>query len=132
MGIERDFLMRQLMMLFAVIRKILRLREEGKKEQAMDQVRFFYEALKIGEDPEKLTIEQLFDLLINEKKLTNEHLELVAGVMKEQGELTCDEALKLNYFRKSWFLLDKVERESTTFSMDRLMKLEELRRVTGA
>jgi len=131
MGIERDYLMRQLMMLFEVIQKIFRLRRQGDQEQVMEQVRFFYDALEIEENIEELTIEELVDLLVFKKKLTNEHLEMVAYVMKEQGEITGDETLKLNYFRKSWFLLDKVERESSTFSMDRLMKLEELKGVIG-
>jgi hypothetical protein len=34
---------------------------------------------------------------------------------------------KLDFFRKAYFLLDKVDRESITFSMDRQMKMAELR-----
>ena len=37
-----------------------------------------------------------------------------------------DENDRINYFRKAWFLLDKVEKESIVFSMDRQMKLSEL------
>ncbi len=127
MGIERDYLMRQLMMLFEVLQMIFRLRRKGDREQALDQVRFFYEALEIEKKTEELSIEELLDLLVTKKKLTNEHLEMIAFVMKEQGEMTEDESKKADYFRKSYFLLEKVERESTTFSMDRLMKLEELK-----
>jgi hypothetical protein len=52
---------------------------------------------------------------------------MVAFVLKEQGELSQTKETKLDFFRKSWFLLDKVERESITFSMDRQMKMAELR-----
>jgi hypothetical protein len=52
---------------------------------------------------------------------------MIAFELKEQGELTEQEENKLNYFGKANFLLEKVEYESITFSMNRLMKLEELR-----
>ncbi|MCG6190438.1 hypothetical protein [Maribellus maritimus] len=65
--------------------------------------------------------------MVSQKKLTNEHLEMIASVMKEQGEMAETENKKLNYFNKAYFLLNKVEMESTSFSMDRQMKLTELR-----
>jgi glutathionylspermidine synthase len=127
MGFERDYLMRQLLMLFEVLQMIFRLRKKGNKEEALEQVRIFYETLKIEENTEELNIGELMDLLVTKKKFNNEQLEIVAYVLKEQGELTDDDNLQLDYFYKSYFLFEKVERESTTFSMDRLMKLEELK-----
>lgn len=127
MGIEKDYLMRQLMMLFEVIQKILRYRKKGEKENAEKEIKVFYEWLKIDEEVDSLTISELLDLLENKKKLTNEHIEMVAFVLKEQGELADHAGKKLEFFRKSYFLLDKVERESTSFSMDRQMKMAELR-----
>lgn len=127
MGIERDYLMRQLMMLFDVIQKILRYRQKGEKEPALDQINYFYECLKIDEPVHKKSIKELMNYLVLERKLTNEHLEMVAFVMKEQGELEEDTEQQLDFFRKAYFLLDKVDRESITFSMDRQMKLAELR-----
>jgi hypothetical protein len=52
---------------------------------------------------------------------------MIAFVLKEQGELEEKAEQKLDFFRKSYFLLEKVDRESTSFSMDRQMKLAELR-----
>jgi predicted house-cleaning noncanonical NTP pyrophosphatase (MazG superfamily) len=127
MGIEKDYLMRQLMMLFEVISRIIRLRKKGEDENAMDEINYFYSCLKIEENIKTMNIEDLLDLLENVKKLTNEHIEMVAYVLKEQGELSGDKKTKLDFFRKSWFLLDKVERESVSFSMDRQMKMAELR-----
>jgi len=127
MGLERDYLMRQLMMLFEVIQKILRYRQKGEKKPALDQIKYFYECLEIDEPVHKKGIKELMDYLVSERKLTNEHIEMVAFVLKEQGELEEDNDHKLDFFRKAYFLLDKVDRESITFSMDRQMKLAELR-----
>ena len=127
MGIEKDYLMRQLMMLFEVISRIIRFRKKGEDENAQDEINYFYSCLKIDEDIKNMNIETLLDLLENVKKLTNEHIEMIAFVLKEQGDLSENLESKLDFFRKSYFLLDKVERESITFSMDRQMKMAELR-----
>lgn len=119
--------MRQLMMLFDVISKIIRHRKKGENENAQDEINYFYSCLKIDEDVNTMDIEALLDLLVNIKKLTNEHIEMVAFVLKEQGELSDQKEIKLDFFRKAYFLLDKVDRESFTFSMDRQMKMAELR-----
>jgi len=127
MGIERDFLMRQLMQLFEVIHKILGHRERGEDKQAEDQIRYFYNCLKIDTDVRKMSIEELLAFLQNEKKLSNEHIELFAFVLKEQGEMAPEEGDRIDYFRKAYFLLNKVERESVVYSMDRQLKLGELK-----
>ena len=127
MGIEKDYLMWQLMMLFDVISKMIRHRKKGENEDAQDEINFFYSCLKIDEDIKNMNIEALFDLLVNIKKLTIEHIEMVAYVLKEQGELSETIETKLDFFRKAYFLFDKVVRESITFSMDRQMKMAELK-----
>jgi 3-dehydroquinate synthetase len=127
MGIEKDYLMRQLMMLFEVISKILRYRKKGEKGKALDEINYFYKLLAIEASFHSMNIEQLLNFLENDKKLTNEHIEMVAFVLKEQGELSEESQAKIDFFQKSYFLLDKVERESVTFSMDRQMKMAELR-----
>jgi len=127
MGIERDYLVRQIMQLFSVLQRILGLRIKGDKEEAEEQIRYFYKILKWENDIRKLTIEELIDYVQNKKKLTNEQTELLAYVLKEQGELADQEDDRLDFFRKAYFLLNEVERESTVFSMDRQMKLGELR-----
>ena len=127
MGIEKDYLMRQLMMLFELIAKLYRYRKKGEFEKAEEQISYFYSILKIDDDVRTLSIKELLDLLENVKKLTNEHIEMFAFVLKEQGELAGNEKEKLDFFRKSFFLLEKVERESISFSMERQMKIAELR-----
>ncbi len=115
------------MQLFEVIHKILGHREKGEDEEAAKQIHYFYSCLKIETDIHKLSINELIEYLQNEKKLSNEQIELFAFVLKEQGELAGEEVLRLDFFRKAWFLLDKVEKESISFSIDRQMKLEELK-----
>jgi hypothetical protein len=127
MNIERDYLMRQLMMLFEVIQKIFNFRKKGEKEEAEEQIRYFYNYLKLETKFQEKNIESLLDYLVSEKKFTNDHLEMIAFVLKEQGELEVNASQKLDFFRKSYFLLEKVDRESTSFSMDRQMKLAELK-----
>lgn len=127
MGIEKDYLMCQMMLLFEVIQKILRYRKKGEIKPALDQIKYFYQSLKIDKNVESMGIEELLDFLAKDKNLTNEHIEMVAFVLKEQGELAATAEQKLEFFRKSYFLLNKVERESITFSMDRQMKISELR-----
>jgi len=127
MSIERDYLMRQLMQLFDVLRKILGHREKGEIAEAEAQIRYFYNILKIDTNVRDLTIEQMLELLQEKKKFSNEQIELFAFVLKEQGEMAEDENDRLNFFQKAHFLLNKVENESSVFSMDRQMKLAELR-----
>ncbi len=127
MGFERDYLMRQLMMLFEVIEKIIRYRKKGEKEKADDEIEYFYSSLNIEKEINSMGIENLLTFLESEKKLTNEHIEMIAFVLKEQGELSENIETKTGFFRKAYFLLDKVDRESFTFSMDRQMKMAELR-----
>ena len=126
MAIEKDFLMRQLAMLFELISKIVRYRKNGEKEKALDEIAYFYQNLRIDSDIKMMRIDELLTFLQKDRNLSNEHLEMVAFVLKEQGDL--EEALqsKLDFFRKSYFLLRKVDRESSTFSMDRQMKLADL------
>jgi hypothetical protein len=125
--LERDYLMRQLMQLFEALQNIIRRRNKGEKKQALEDVSFFYTVLKLEDTICKLNIEQLMKVLVEEKKLNSEQLEMVAFVLKEQGELTDDEDERVDFFRKAFFLLEKIERESTTFSFNRLMRIEELK-----
>lgn len=119
--------MRQLMMLFEVIEKIIRYRKKGEKEKADDEIEYFYSSLNIEKEINSMGIENLLTFLESEKKLTTEHIEMIAFVLKEQGELSENIETKTGFFRKAYFLLDKVDRESFTFSMDRQMKMAELR-----
>ena len=127
MGIERDYLMRQMMMLFEVIQKIMNFRKKGQHKAAEEQIDYFYNYLTLERDLPTMSIESLLAYLTVEKKLTNNHIEMIAYVLKEQGELAEESEQKLDFFRKAWFLFEKTERESTSFSMERQMKLAELR-----
>lgn len=127
MGFERDYLMRQLMMLIEVISRIIRLRKNGQNESACEEIDYFYKCLAVDTGFVEMAAEEMMQYLVTEKKLTNEHLELIAFVLKEQGELATTESDKLAFFSKAWFLLDKIERESTAYSVERQLKMADLR-----
>lgn len=42
MGFERDYLMRQLMLLFQVLEKVIKHRKNGNLEEAENEIRYFY------------------------------------------------------------------------------------------
>lgn len=127
MGIERDYLMRQIMMLLEVIQKIFNFRKKGRFQQAQDEIKYFYDVLALDSGIHELSTEALIDYLINEKKFNNHQIELIAFVLKEQGELSELYQHQHTFFHKAFFLLDTVDRESTSFSMDRKMKIAELK-----
>jgi hypothetical protein len=127
MGLERDYLMRQLMMLMEVIQRIAGYRKKGQQAEAEEEIGYFYNYLALETDFHQKSIHELLDYLTLEKKLTGDHLEMIAFVLKEQGELALQDDRRMDFFRKSYILLEKVDRESIVFSMDRQMKLAELR-----
>src|SRR5690606_18775091 len=116
MGIEKDYLMRQLMMLIEVIGKIINFRKKGQPQEAQEEIRYFYSVLKLEHNLRELPAQDLYDYLVDKKKLDNNQVELVAAVMKEQGELAEMPGQQKAYFMKAWFLLDRVDRVSATFS----------------
>lgn len=127
MGIEKDYIIRQLMMLFEALQKIMKLRKMERKDEAIEEIHAFYAVLKIDEEIETMEIEDLISFLEKEKNLTREQIEMVGYVLKERGEIEDNPVSKTNFLSKSFFILQKVDRESITFSMDRQMKLTELK-----
>jgi hypothetical protein len=93
----------------------------------MEEIRSFYSMLKIEENTDEMTVSELYFWLTGTKKLTNDQMEMVAYVLKEQGEMEENRDKRMDYFRKAHFLLEKAEQEAITFSVDRLMKIGELK-----
>jgi len=124
---EKDYLMRQLMALLEALQRIIRRRKEGDYTMALEEIRTFYSILKIEENMEDMTVSELYHWLTTTKKLVNDQIEMVAYVLKEQGEMENDREKRMEYFRKAHFLLEKVELEAITFSVERLMKIGELK-----
>ncbi len=124
---EKDYLMRQLMQLLEVLQKILIHRKRGEKEQALEQADYFYRILELEGDPLSFSLADMMRWMVDEKKMTNSQLELAAFVMKEQGEMEEEESRRRNYFVRACFILEKVEQESIIFSMERVMKLGEMK-----
>ena len=127
MGVERDFIVRQLMMLFSFLHKVIALRKKGEKEEAEKTIHEIYATLKIEEDLSQYSLGALLEFLEKQKGLSLEQLEIVALVLREQGELSNLETAKLDYFSKAYFILQKVDLESVTFSITRQVALQELK-----
>ena len=70
MGLERDYLMRQLMMLMEVILKIAGYRKKGQQAEAEEEIRYFYNYLTLDTDFHQKSIHDLLDYLTTQKKLT--------------------------------------------------------------
>ena len=51
-------------------------------------ITYFYECIKVDHDLEQMSIEDIVQLLEDKLKLTNEHIEMIAFVLKEQGVIT--------------------------------------------
>jgi hypothetical protein len=115
--------------LFDVIEKIIRYRKKGEKRLAQDEIEYFYSSLNIESEIKSMSIENLTDFpRIRKKTDQRTHRnDCFCAERTRRTLLTTGELTKLDYFRKAYFLLDKVERESITFSMDRQMKMGELR-----
>ena len=64
-------------------------------------IQVFYSALKIEKNVAALNIEELVRFLQEDKNLNNEQLEMVALVLKEQGELCEDEKQKFKVTKSS-------------------------------
>ncbi len=124
---EKDYLMRQLMALLEALQRIIRRRKEGDYTMALDEIRTFYSILKIEENMDEMTVSELYNWLSTSKKLVNDQIEMVAYVLKEQGEMEEDAEKRMDFFRKAHFLLEKVELEAITFSVERLLKIGELK-----
>ena len=92
------------MLLFEVLQKILRNRKTGDKEKAFEQISFFYKTLKIDDDIDSMNIEQLIEFLERDKNMSNDQIELIAFVLKEQGELSEREKKRLDFFSKSYLI----------------------------
>ena len=127
MGIEKDYLMRQLLMLFDVLQKIVRYRRKGEKGKALEEIDFFYKTIQVEQNIGEMGIEELIEYLEKQKKLNNQQLEMVGFVLKEEGELASSDVRRTDYFKKAFFILQKVDRESISFSMDRQLKIAQLK-----
>lgn len=127
MGIERDYILRQIRLLFELIEKIIRSRQKGNRDEAIQLIQVFYKQLKVEQNLQEMALNDLLPYLTKERNLAVEQIELLAIVLKEEGECAPEDSQRQDYFQKAWFLLEHVEKESLTFSMYRQMNIAELK-----
>lgn len=127
MGVEKDYIIRQIMMLFEVLQRVLRLKKQGKNDEAIGEINTFYSMLKIDQGQIQGDTEKFIHYLESGKNLTPQQMEIVGFVLKEQGDLENSPNSKLNLFSKAYFILERVERGVIDYSVERQMKMAELK-----
>lgn len=129
---QKDYILRLIEQVFQFIAEVLNLIRKGDFDKATDQLeKSYYDFLK--EDavffrniPEK----ELTGKLIREHNYTNGHLEILAELFNAEAELGLAKGNKtesLEFSRKALILFDFVDRESRTYSAERLRKIEDIR-----
>lgn len=127
MAFEKDYLMKQLNMLFEVIRKIILHRKKGEREMALKQIQYFYECLKVNPALTTGDTGELLKFLESARNFNNDQLEMVAFVLMEQGLLSEHREQQLDFFRKAYVILDDIDRSSAMYSIERQIRLSELK-----
>lgn len=131
---SRDYLIRQIeemaIFLAILLRRILKLKEENQPEQMEAVVR---EALT---QEMKLDIDQVIVLenpdfldMVKENFKSDDQLEKLADILKVLGENIGQSftPTKVNYLQKSLFLFVYLQENSSVFSYERRVKIQQVR-----
>jgi hypothetical protein len=129
---QRDYILRMVAMLGDMIAGILGLIKKGDLKQASEKLdRLYYDMLRrdaviFRELPE----DELTNTLLHEHNYTYGHLEILAELFNTEAELCIargDKAGSLDFSRKTLVLLEFIDKESRTFSRERMDKIEMIR-----
>jgi len=125
---QKDYILRMVEMLADMIALVLGLIKRGEYKQASVRLeRIYYDMLKqdalfFQTIPEK----QLTSKLIEEHNFTNDHLEILAELFNTEAELDLaqgDGNGSIEYSRKALLLFNFIDKESKTYSADRVSKM---------
>ncbi len=129
---QKDYILRMIEMLGELIAAILGLVKKGDYQKASEQLgRIYYNMLK--EDAgffKAIPLERLTDKLLKEHNYTNGHLEILAELFNAEAELDLAQDkrdLSLEFSQKSLLLLDFIEKEEKTYSIDKENKMSLIR-----
>jgi hypothetical protein len=130
---QRDFIMRMIEMIADLIAGILGLIKKGNYQEASQQLdNAYYDFLK--EDAaffKSIPNNELTEELLTRHNFTNGHLEILAELFYAQAELYYAQGSQkesLEFYEKSFTLLDFVVKESKTYSLEKQSALAELQR----
>ena len=129
---QKDYILRMVEMLADMLAIILGLIKKGEYKLASVRLeRIYYDMLKQDASffrtiPE----EQLISKLIEEHNFTNGHLEILALLLNTDAELKLaqrDVSVSIEYSRKALLLFDFIDKESKTYSVERINKIASIK-----
>jgi hypothetical protein len=130
---QRDYILRMIEMIGQLIAAIMGKIRKGEYETASRQLsNLYYDVLK--EDASFFRNLDEKDMTKNLLKLhnyTNDHLEILAELFNVEAELNLargDKKATLEFSRKSLILFDFVDSETRTYSLERINKMESIRK----
>lgn len=129
--LKRDYLVKQFEEFSRVLAVILGFKRDGsfaEMEEAVRNAAQKYTGLEVA-FVEEIDNEQLLDVLIRQRKLTDEQLKMLADLLFEKAEyyLKADHANELsdNCYRKAFHIYNFLKEHATlNFSLDMYYKLE--------
>jgi hypothetical protein len=125
---QKDYILRMIEMLVDLMAYILGLIKKGDFEKATHTLEnAYYDFLK--QDAaffHRIPKEDLTNKLLKEHHFTNGHLEILSELFYAQAELfnaQDKKAKSVEYYEKSLILLDFIEKESKTFSVEKQSRI---------
>lgn len=129
---QKDYILRMIEMLGDLLAAIFGLVRKGDIKLASEKLeRIYYDMLK--EDAAYFRLiprDKLIDVLLENDKYTNGHLEILAELFNAEAELEMaqgNEAGSLDYSEKSLLLFEYLDFRQKTFSMERQDKIASIR-----
>lgn len=130
---QKDYILRMIEMVGQLIAAILAKIRKGEYVTAHRQLsNLYYDVLK--EDAtyfHNIPENELTTTILHNHNYTNEHLEILAELFNAEAELSIAEEKNINavsYLRKSLIILEYIDAEQKTYSLERINKMESLRK----
>ncbi len=138
---QRDYLMRQIEQLGEVLAvmlgRLLGIKQKGDASLGLEELRQIYKS-ELDLDVEeliKIPKEEIVESFLKKNKLMVQHLEKIAELLQVTGEnLISYDRVKdgNNILGKSLYILEYLQTTSKVYSMNRVMKIENLKQMLKA
>ena len=130
---QKDFVLRMIEMFGELLAGIMVLIRKGEYARASEQIgRVYYEMLKVDSSFFRAIPEDdLTHELLENHNYTNGHLEILAELLNAEAELTMATGNKMEsieFSRKSLILFEFIDAEQKTYSLDRINKIETIKK----
>ena len=132
MAYQQDYILRMIEMIGDLVMGILGMIKRGQIEQASEAIEGAYHDF-LKEDAaffSEMALEDMTNKLLEEHHFTNGHLEVLSLLFYAEAELKYargNSQESVPYYRKTYMLLDFVNRQSRTFSLEKQNRLRLLR-----